>query len=386
MTTNNSSFSKVLPVLFGFFIMGFVDFIGTAINYVKIDFALNDTMANLLSLSCFFWFLVLSIPTGLIMNKIGRKNAVLLSFIFTFAGLLLPFFGYNFTLVIVAFALIGIGNTIIQVALNPLVSNVVAKEKLTGSLTMGQFIKALCSWLGPNVAAWFAASSLGWKYAFPVFAMVTLVAAIWLWVTRISEDDREKKTTSFASTFALLKDSKILLYFIGILILVGVDVGLNATMPKYLLEKCPEDITTVSQADQYKSYFYFIVRALGAFVGGILLMKIPERKFYLVSALLTMTGLILILFTGSLWTILASVVLIALGYSNMFAIIFSQALKHIPEKANEISSLLIMGVAGGIFALLLGVVSDAFGTQWAAMAIVTVMWLYIVWLIKPISK
>jgi fucose permease len=384
-TPNNTSLTKVLPVVFGFFIMGFVDLIGTAINYVKADFSLNDSTANLLALSCFFWFLVLSIPTGFLMNRVGRKNTVLISFLFTFVGLLIPWIAYNFTFVLIAFALIGIGNTIIQVALNPLVTNVVAKEKLTGSLTLGQFIKALSSWLGPNAAAWLAASTLGWKFVFPVFALVSLLAALWLWGTRIHEETGDKKEVSFAATFSLLKNSKILLFFIGILVLVGVDVGLNATLPKYLMEKCPE-ITDISHADQLKSYFYFIVRALGAFLGGILLMKISERKFYTFSALLALVGLIALLFSHSQWSILTSVVVIALGYSNLFAIIFSLALKQLPEKANEISSLLIVGVSGGIIAQLLGVVSDVFGTQWAAMLILAVIWLYIVWLIRTVNK
>ncbi|MDR2763460.1 MAG: MFS transporter [Tannerella sp.] len=383
-TKNDYSLSKVMPVLFGFFIMGVVDLTGTAINYVKVDFELNDTMANLLSLSCFLWFLVLSIPTGILMNRIGRKNTVLVSFIFTITGLLLPFLTYSFVSSIVAFTLIGIGNTIIQVALNPLVSNVVSKEKLTGSLTMGQFIKALASWLGPNVAAWMAAATLGWKYVFPIFAAITLLAALWLWITHINEEESKKNTASFLATFSLLKDTKILLFFIGILILVGVDVGINATLPKYIMEKCPE-VTSVSEADQMKSYFYFIVRAIGAFIGGILLMKIPERRFYAVSVFLSFAGLILILFCNSLWSILACVVIIALGYSNLFAVIFSKALKHIPEKANEVSSLLIVGVSGGITALLLGVVSDIFGTQWAAVSILALMWLYIVFLTKHIT-
>jgi fucose permease len=385
-TQSNTSLAKVLPVIFGFFIMGFVDTIGTAINYVKVDFELNDTMANMLSLSCFFWFLVLSIPTGLLMNRIGRKNTVLISFIFTFVGLLVPWMVYDFYFVLVAFALIGIGNTIIQVALNPLVSNVVAKEKLTGSLTLGQFIKALSSWLGPNVAAWLAATTLGWKYLFPVFAVVSLLAAVWLWVTRIQEEDGGKREISFSATFTLLKNPKILLFFIGILVLVGVDVGLNATLPKYLMEKFPADIASVSQADQLKSYYYFIVRALGAFLGGILLMKIPERKFYIVSVFLAFAGLVWLLFGHSLWSILAGVVIVALGYSNLFAIIFSLALKQVPEKANEISSLLIVGVSGGAIALLLGIVSDIFGTQWAAMAIVAAIWLYMIALIRTVNR
>ncbi|MDR1879685.1 MAG: MFS transporter [Tannerellaceae bacterium] len=376
---------KVLPVLFGFFIMGFVDLIGTAINYVKADFSLNDTMANLLALSCFFWFLALSIPTGFLMNRVGRKNTVLISFLFTFSGLLIPWAVYNFAFVLVAFALIGIGNTIIQVALNPLVSNVVAQKKLTGSLTLGQFIKALSSWLGPNVAAWLTATTLGWKYVFPVFALVSLLAAVWLWATHIEEERGGGKEVSFAATFSLLKNRKILLFFIGILVLVGVDVGLNATLPKYLMEKCA-DIVEVSQADQLKSYFYFIVRALGAFLGGILLMKVPERKFYAVSASLAFAGLAGLLVSHAQWSILASVVVIALGYSNLFAIIFSLALKELPEKANEISSLLIVGVSGGVIAQLLGVVSDAFHTQWAAIAILAVIWLYMIGLIRTINK
>lgn len=381
----NNKNSKVFPVIFGFFIMGVVDLIGTAINYVKADFALNDSTANILSLSCFFCFFVLSVPTGLLMNRIGRKNTVLISFIFTMAGLSLPLLANDFSLYIVAFALIGIGNTMIQVALNPLVCNVVSKEKLTVSLTIGQLIKVISSWLGPNAAAWLTAYALGWKYVFLVYALATLIAALWLWTTKIDEVTQDDNEVSFASTFVLLKDRKILLFFIGILILVGVDVGLSTTLPKYLMEKCP-NIVDVSQADQLKSYYYFLVRALGAFIGGVLLMKISEYKFYLISALLSMFGLVSILFSDSQWGILASTVLIALGYSNLFAIIFSLALKHLPEKANEVSALLIVGVSGGVFAFLLGIVSDVTHSQWGAMAILAILWLYIVWLIKPIRE
>ena len=384
MQTNKHSISAVLPVMFGFFIMGFVDLIGTAINYVKLDFSLNDSMANLLSLSCFLWFLILSIPTGILMNRYGRKNAVLISFFITLIGLVLPFFVYNFGMIIVAFMFIGIGNTIIQVALNPLVTNVVSKEKQTGTLTLGQFVKSIASWLGPNAAAWLAASALGWIYVFPIFGIVTLLACIWLWFTRIHESGTNE-STSFGATFALLKDKKILMFFIVILILVGVDVGINATLPKYLIEKCPS-ITEISQADQLKSYYYFIAKALGAFLGGIILMKVSERIFYTISALLALAGLILLLFSSSQVSILAATVIIALGYANLFAIIFSFALKHLPQKANEISSLLIVGVSGGVIATLLGVVSDAFGTQWAAMMIVAIMWLYMIWLIKPVCE
>jgi len=334
MQNRNNSLFKVLPVMFGFFIMGVVDLIGTAINYVKVDFSLNDTMANLLSLSCFLWFLVLSIPTGFMMNRWGRKNAVIISFLVTLAGLILPFFAYNFAMIVVAFIFIGIGNTIIQVALNPLVTDVVEKDKQTGTLTLGQFVKSLASWLGPNVAAWFAGSTFGWIYVFPFFGLVTLIACLWLWFTYIKESEKNAQV-SFAATFALLKDKKILMFFIGILVLVGVDVGMNATLPKYLMEKCPS-ITDISQADQLKSHFYFIVKALGAFLGGILLMKVSEKKFYTVSAFLALAGLVTLLFGTSQEGILAATIIFALGYANLFAIIFSLALRYTSKSKRDI--------------------------------------------------
>jgi fucose permease len=380
---DNTSLAKVFPVIFGFFIMGFVDLIGTAINYVKADFALSDSMANLISLSCFFWFLVLSIPTGFLMNRIGRKNTVLVSFLFTFAGLMTPWIAYDFTFVLVAFGLIGIGNTLIQVALNPLVTNVIAKEKLTGMLTLGQFVKAISSCLGPIVASWLAGSTLGWKYVFPVFALVSVFAALWLWVTHIREAEESSKEVSFAATLSLLKNPKIRLFFIAILVLVGVDVGFNATLPKYLGEQCH---LPVEKADLLKSV-YFFVRTIGAFTGGILLMKFSERLFFKYSALLALVGIGCMLLVGSLWGILACVVVFGLGYANLFAIIFSLALKQKPEKANEISSLLIVGVSGGaIITPILGVSSDLFHSQWAAMAILAIVWLYMIGLIGTVNK
>ena len=171
------SLRKILPVMFGFFIMGFVDIVGVSTSYVKNDFAgMNDTMVNLISLSCFLWFFLLSIPTGMLMNRIGRKKTVLLSFALHVAAMIVPLAAYDFTAVLIAFALIGIGNTLLQVSLNPLVTNVIAGDKLTGTLTLGQFVKAVSSFLGPIIAAAVTGSFLGWKMIFPIYAAISLLA------------------------------------------------------------------------------------------------------------------------------------------------------------------------------------------------------------------
>jgi len=369
--------------MFGFFIMGFVDIIGLAINYVKQDFVfLNDTLANLLAMSCFFWFLVLSIPTGMLMNKIGRKKTVLLSFAIQVIALGIPIMVYDFVWILVAFAFLGIGNTLLQVALNPLVTDVVSKEKLTGTLTLGQFVKAVCSFLGPIITSWASGMIFGWKLIFPIYAATSLIALVWLWLTPIKESKKEE-SVSLHQTLGLFKDKYIVAFFVGILVLVGVDVGINTTFPKLLMEKCGLQLSEAGLGNSV----YFFARTLGALGGGIFLLKYSETKFFRYSVLLALVGLAGMLVTESLWGMLACVTIFGLGYANLFAIIFSLSLKRVPDRANEVSALLIMGVSGGaLLPPLLGMVSDTFGTQVAALIVIAVVWLYMVWLISKVKE
>ena len=347
-----------MPVLFGFFIMGFVDVVGISTNYVKQDFALSDSLANLLPMMVFLWFAVFSVPTGLLMNSLGRKKTVVLSMAVTFVAMLVPLIAYRFELVLVAFALLGIGNTILQVSLNPLLSNVVRGDRLTSSLTWGQFIKAIASFLGPVIAG-FAAASLGnWKLLFPIFAVVTLLSTLWLFFTQIDEKPIEGKTSSFAACFGLLKDKTILMFFLGILFVVGIDVGLNITIPKFLMERCN---ILLDQAGLGTS-LYFIARTTGTFVGAILLIKFSGRMFLIISMIVAIVGLVVMLMMSNLWAILVLIFILGFAVANVFSIIFSAALQKMPDRANEISGLMIMGVAGGaVIPPLMGLLSDHMG-------------------------
>jgi fucose permease len=383
---NENSFSKLLPVLFGFFIMGFVDVVGIATNYVKKDFGLNDTVANLLPMMVFLWFAVFSVPTGLLMNAIGRRKTVLLSMVITFVAMLIPLLTYEFTLILVAFAMLGIGNTILQVSLNPLLQNVVRGDRLTSSLTWGQFIKAIASFLGPVIAG-FAAASLGnWKMLFPIFAGITLLSTLWLVFTKIEEQPVEGKTSSFGGCFALLKDRTILMLFLGILFVVGIDVGLNTTIPKFLIERCQMQL---EQAGLGTS-LYFIARTTGAFIGAILLVKISGRSFLIVSMVAAIVAMLVMLTMSNLWAILVLIFVLGFAIANVFSIIFSAALQRMPPRANEISGLMIMGVAGGaVMPPLMGVVSDAMG-QAGGMALLLVAMAYLLicalMVVRPAGK
>lgn len=378
MQKSNSKFA-VLPVMFGFFIMGFVDIVGVATSYVKADFAgMDDKVSGLISLPCFLWFLILSIPTGMLMNRIGRKKTVVVSFAITALAMLIPVLKYDFAFVLVAFAMLGIGNTMLQVALNPLVTNVVSAEKLTGTITLGQFIKAMSSFLGPILAAMFAGSVWGWKAIFPVYAAVTVLAMAWLAVSPIQEQLIEKSEITFARTFSLLRDKYIVLFFIGILVLVGVDVGMGVTFPKLLQERCSLPLEKAGMGNSV----YFLARTVGAFLGGVVLMRFSASKFFTASSCLALVSLVGLIFSRNLTMILFFVALFGLGYANLFSIIFSLSMQKMPQKTNEVSALLIVGVSGGaVLPPLLGVITDTFGTQGSALITLAIVWVYMVALI-----
>ncbi|MDP4291566.1 MAG: MFS transporter [Bacteroidota bacterium] len=378
-----TSMSKVLPVLFGFFIMGFVDVVGIATSYVKKDFGLTDTLSNLLPMMVFLWFFVLSVPTGLLMNKIGRKKTVVISMVITFLAMLIPLLVYKFSVILFAFALLGIGNTILQVSLNPLLTNVVRGDRLTSSLTWGQFIKAIASFLGPIIAG-FAAASLGnWKMLFPIFALITLLSSLWLYFTPIHEEPVTGKTSSFWDCLKLLGDKSILLLFLGIFLVVGVDVGLNTTIPKFLMERCG---IVLAQAGLGTS-LYFAARTTGAFIGAILLAKLSPRKFFIVSMVIAIAAMACALFLSNLWTLLAMIFVLGFTVANVFSIVFSAALQKKPERANEISGLMIMGVSGGaLFPWLMGAASDIYHSQGAAFAVLLCLLCYLLFLAFRLKK
>jgi fucose permease len=364
MNTQKVTISKILPVLIGFFVMGFVDLVGIATNYVKADFKLSDTMANLLPSMVFFWFLIFAVPTGLLMNKIGRKNTVLLSLIITIPSLLIPIFTYSFASMLISFTLLGIGNTIMQVSLNPLLANIVDEKRMASTLTFGQFIKAIASFVAPIFAAWAFVRFSDWRMLmFPIFLAVCLCVLAWLFFTKIEEKNVETRVASFAECFSLLGDTTIFLLFLGIMAHVGLDVGINTTAPKILMERLNIGLSDAG----YATSFYFIFRTAGCFLGSGLLAKFSAKKVFIVSASMILIG-ILCLFFPNKTIIYTGIALFGLGNSNIFSVIFSQALLQKPTSHNQVSGLMIMGIFGGaVFPLIMGVMSDFVGGQSGAL-------------------
>jgi fucose permease len=284
-TTNKLKYAKLVPIMLCFFAMGFVDLVGIASNYVKADLNLTDSEANIFPSLVFFWFLIFSVPTGILMNKIGRKKTVMLSLVVTFVSLLIPVFGDNYGVMLCSFSLLGIGNALMQTSLNPLLSNIISGDKLASSLTFGQFVKAIASFLAPYIAMWGATQAmptfgLGWRVLFPVYMVIAVIAVLWLGATPI-EEEKPDKASGFVSCLKLLGSPFILLCFLGIMCHVGIDVGTNTTAPKILMERLG---MTLDEAG-FATSLYFIFRTLGCFSGAIILQKVSARSFFVVSVI-----------------------------------------------------------------------------------------------------
>ncbi|MDD6842670.1 MAG: MFS transporter [Prevotellaceae bacterium] len=380
---NKTNKLAIIPVMLTFFTMGFVDLVGIASNYVKEDLALSDSVANVLPSLVFFWFLIFSVPTGMLMNKIGRKKTVLLSLVVTVVALLLPMLGESFALMLIAFSLLGIGNALMQTSLNPLVSLVIRGGNLASTLTFGQFVKAIASFLAPYIAMWGAMSTIpsfgmGWRVLFPIYMAIGIVATLLLSSTPIEEEPVDK-ASSFIDCTKLLARPVILLSFIGIMCHVGIDVGTNTTAPKILMER--HEMTLNDAA--FATSLYFIFRTIGCLTGSFFLRVMSNRLFFIISVVmmaLAMLGLGL----GTSKTVLyVSIALVGYGNSNIFSLVFTQALLSDKTRQNEISGLMIMGLFGGtIFPLFMGIASDAMGQAGA----VAVMALGVIYLFTYISR
>ncbi len=385
-TAKKSSLLQFAPVMLCFFAMGFVDLVGTASNYVQKDLGLTDSQANLFPSLVFFWFLIFSVPTGMLMNRIGRKRTVLISLIVTAFSLILPVFGDSYVIMLLSFSLLGIGNAIMQTSLNPLVTNLISGDKLASTLTFGQFVKAIASFLAPIIAAWGATTfmptfGLGWRVLFIIYAAVSLLSVTALAATPI-EEERPDKASGIGECVKLLGRPFILLCFLGIMCHVGIDVGTNTTAPKIIMERLALPLEEAG----FATSVYFIFRTAGCFLGAFILRAMSPKIFFGISVLMMLAAMVMLFVCDTLGAIYVALGLIGFGNSNIFSVVFSQALIASPAEKNEVSGLMIMGLFGGtVFPLAMGYAADAVG-QAGAVAVMTVGVAYLLYYTLKIRK
>ena len=373
MNEKKINLKKVLPVLMASLLMGFADIVGVATGYIKKDFNLGDDLAQLIPFMALVWFFLLSVPAGILQDKYGKRNMLNIGMGLIGAGMVVPFFHYSFPIMLFAMILMGIGNTIVQVSANPLLMDVLPKERFSSFMSLSQFIKAISSLLGPIIATFVAIQFGNWKLVFAVYAVTSLIAVAWLYFTKIEESKGNEKAATLKSCFSLLKNKYVLLMALGIFFLVGADVGMNTNIANYLQSSFG---LTLEKASLGIS-IYFAALMISRFLGAVLLNWIDAKKFLVVSAVLALLSILAMIFAPSVMIARIAIFMVGLASGNLFPLIFAITLEKMPDRANEISGLMIMAISGGaIIPPLMGVMSANIGMIASLMVLVVCM-LYI---------
>ncbi len=352
---NKIKIQHFIPVLMAFFVMSFVDLVGTGVDELKQSAEIPRYILQLIPFVAFIWFFLLSVPVGIWQDKVGKKRALNVGILVTALGLFVPMFGNTLPVILMAFALLGIGNTIIQVSANPLLIDIVPSDKASSSLSFSQFIKSVGSMVGPFVAAVIGPklavlfgdnSGEGtWRYGLYLFGVIAILSWAWLASAKVNETKSEGDRATFSSCFKLLSNKYVLMMVFGIFLVVGIDVAMNSNIGNFLELKIGID----AEAAKYGKSMYFFAKMIGTFVGAILLTKFSPRKFLVGSSLLAVLALIVLAFTPSAIAAWIIIFIVSLGISNIFPLIFSISVTKMPERSNEISGLMMMAISGGAF-------------------------------------
>ena len=222
-----------------------------------------------------------------------------------------------------------------------------------------------------------------WKLLFYIFAAIDIIAIVYLFMIDIVEAEEKNESSSFKECIKLLGNTTILLFFVGILVHVGIDVGVNITAPKLLQEKVGMSLAEAG----YATSLYFLFRTFGCLSGTFIMAKFSPLMFFVVSVVMIFIGISCLYISMDSMSIYICVALIGVGNSNIFSIFFSKALLYMPSRNNDISGLMIMGIFGGaIFPVFMGLMSDIFGGQIGAVVVLTVCVIYLLFLMIRIKN
>ena len=361
---------KTAPIFLAFLCMGFGDAVGPLVSLVKVSFNLSNFEAQFISLSGFIMFGVLSIPLGVLQDKRGKRFMMNLGLIVAFIGLIIPIVNGmygpvisledaepgKFVLLLFAILLLGAGATTLQVVGNPIMRDVSPAGKYSSNLSFAQSVKAIGSSLGfllPPVAVRFF--NLDWPVLFPVYSILILINLLWFNAVRFEEKaDHSGKAATLKSCLLLLKDKYVLMMVLGIFLYVGAEVSMSSGVPILVKEEFG-----IAEFGLWVAWaLFFLPILIGRFTGGIILRHLKPGLFLLITVIISLTGLIL-MFLGSQVITFICIVLIGLGFANVFPLIFSITVDKMPERSNELSGLMVTAIVGGaILPPIMGFVAD----------------------------
>lgn len=349
---------STIPVFMAFLCMGFGDVAGTLTDLVKEEYNLSNSVAGLIPFSGFIMFGLLSVPFSLIMARKGRKRILSFGLVLALTGLLFPLaFGFSmFSILVISILLLGAGATLLQVSGNPVMRDVSPEGKYSRNLSFGQFVKAIGSLSGALLpaaaAAWWASD---WKILFPVYAVIIAITIIILLLVPVREKSNPEHPPTFKSCLSLLKNPSISIMVLAIFLYVGAEVSMSSKLPSFLENNFGLEIEKLGVASVG---LFFLTIMIGRFIGGVILNWLKASTFLIITVVISLIG-ISGLFADNQTLAIVSIILIGLGFANIFPLIFSITVDRNPELSNELSGLMVTAITGGAFIpLLTGIVAD----------------------------
>lgn len=374
MNHNQISGRLLGPVLAGFFIMGFCDLVAPITGRIAADFPPEmQGVVSFLPTMVFLWFLVLSTPVAAWMNRWGRKVTALVGYVFTCVGMMIPWAaGADCRLVwyFVGFGLLGIGNTFVQVAVNPLLATIVPGERMTSFLTVGQIFRNTSLLLLAPLVTGLVAWSGSWRLLLPIYAGLTVLGGVWLQLTSIPEPPRREHTAGLAECFRLLKNRRVLLSTLGVACFIAGDVAIGYLSVR-LIDNPSSILTTMG---------FYACRIVGTLVGAWVLVRFSDVKYLAWNMAIGLVLAVALIFVRNEVAIYAAIGLLGFAMACVFATFYAVATKAVPERANEVAGLMILAIAAGaVSGPVCGAVIRATGSAHAGMLFVAACLAYMLW-------
>lgn len=369
-----------IPVFLTFFCMGFGDVAGTITDFVEDEYKLGFLLAALVPSAGFIMFGLLPVPFSLIMARRGKKLILSIGLAVAALGLIIPtVLGFSsFGILLISILMLGAGAALLQVAGNPIMRDVSPEGKYSRNLSFGQFVKAIGT-LSASVGILLAAKyfDLDWKVLFPIYSIVLIFTLFILAITKINEEGIKEELPTFRSCFKLLGNNKtIALMVLGIFVYVGAEVSVISKLNGYMQTNFGVKLEELGVAS---IGLFVLFLTLGRFLGGVILNWINAQKFLKITSIISLIGIIGLFFEIESISLI-SVILIGLGFANIFPLIFSITVDKFPEKVNELSGLMITAVVGGaILPIFTGLIAEKINTTMSfvipALAIIYVLFI-----------
>jgi MFS transporter, FHS family, L-fucose permease len=367
--------TKTFPIFLVFLCMGFGDVVGPLVGLAKDTFQISNTMAQLIPFVGFIMFGLLSVPMGIYQDKKGKKHVLLIGLAIAVIGLLLPMLNgmygvkvsfspgelFSFYILLISILMLCAGATILQVVGNPVMRDVSPEGAYSKNLAFAQSIKAIGSSLGfllpPLVALAFG---WDWSVLFPIYTILIILTLVLVWPLEIKEQkSANAKPASVGSCLSLLKNGYVLLMVMAIFLYVGAEVSMSSGVPILLKENFG-----IAGFSLWVSWaLFFLPILVGRFLGSLILSKISATKFLVASVFIAILGVVAI-FTSNQILSYVGIILVGLGFANIFPLVFSITIEQLPQRSNELSGLMVTAISGGaIVPLIMGKVGDLTSIQ-----------------------